>query len=768
MTTDIQLLRSSVARKRPDPSQLLDGQAAINTNAEEPGLFFKLTDGNLTKIGPALYNTNGNAPNSSPAGTAGNAIGETWLDGRSNYDSAILRVWNGANWLTSSGFTVDETSGDFSLARRITGTALIGNGTGDDSFIKFPNDTEANRPVAPEAGMARFNTTDNVFEVYNGTSWVTYLSTGGGGGGDITINDITVDGDANLGSSCGASTITINGVTAINCDTTIGATTGNTLTVTSRIASDLIPNTTSRDLGSNSLRWAEAWITTLNASGSNILGSGCNTTLTVNSAANFLCNATVGADAANTVTFNSSVASNFIPDGDETRDLGSATRRWNRIFVSEVDLVGDLVVGDNCTTSFTVNSITNINCSMTIGAGTAGQTLNIRSAISSGLISDGQSRDIGSTLTPWNNVFTNNLTVGTNVTLGSNCGTSTVTVNGVLTQNCETNYLNAVTQWNRTELRFSPTSTPAAGSTFVGFQAPATIAANVVWSLPNVDGSPGQVLSTDGGGNLSWVSTQAPGADLTVQGNLVVEGNTTLGNSCVSDTLTVNAVSTFNCNNTFGQNNTTLVTFNSAVDHNADTRLINRSELKFHTGNNATNHVGFRAPATINSTAMWQLPPGDGGNGTVLTTNGTGELSWQAVASNVQPVTVGDSAPTAGLANGQLWWNSSETANNGSNRLYVYYDDGDSQQWVDASPAGAGATNFVFNADIIPTQDNAFDIGSATNRVAEVYANEVFTGDLHMKNERGDWTLIEEEEFLSIRCNKTGKRFKFLMEQLDD
>jgi hypothetical protein len=35
---------------------------------------------------------------------------------------------------------------------------------------------------------------------------------------------------------------------------------------------------------------------------------------------------------------------------------------------------------------------------------------------------------------------------------------------------------------------------------------------------------------------------------------------------------------------------------------------------------------------------------------------------------------------------------------------------------------------------------------------------------LHLRNERGDYTLIEEEDCLTIRFNKTGKRYKFVLE----
>jgi hypothetical protein len=43
--------------------------------------------------------------------------------------------------------------------------------------------------------------------------------------------------------------------------------------------------------------------------------------------------------------------------------------------------------------------------------------------------------------------------------------------------------------------------------TTVGFKAPNTeIVEDVIWTLPDVDGEPGQVLATDGFGNLEWAT----------------------------------------------------------------------------------------------------------------------------------------------------------------------------------------------------------------------------------------------------------------------
>ena len=44
----------------------------------------------------------------------------------------------------------------------------------------------------------------------------------------------------------------------------------------------------------------------------------------------------------------------------------------------------------------------------------------------------------------------------------------------------------------------------ANGTNYVAFQAPASVAANVTWTLPGADGTAGQFLQTDGSGTLTW------------------------------------------------------------------------------------------------------------------------------------------------------------------------------------------------------------------------------------------------------------------------
>lgn len=65
---------------------------------------------------------------------------------------------------------------------------------------------------------------------------------------------------------------------------------------------------------------------------------------------------------------------------------------------------------------------------------------------------------------------------------------STITVNDNLTLNAQA------------DLRFADSDS----SNWVAFQAPASIASNVTWTLPASDGTNGQLLKTNGSGTLSW------------------------------------------------------------------------------------------------------------------------------------------------------------------------------------------------------------------------------------------------------------------------
>lgn len=111
--TPVQLLRSEVLLKRPDPTKLLPGQPGVNTNFQEPGLFFADNTGNsLFKVGPCSVGLV--APNTGATGapgSLGNTVGELWLDLTSTFDrpGPALRVWSGTSWIDAMPYRYANT-----------------------------------------------------------------------------------------------------------------------------------------------------------------------------------------------------------------------------------------------------------------------------------------------------------------------------------------------------------------------------------------------------------------------------------------------------------------------------------------------------------------------------------------------------------------------------------------------------------------------------------------------------------------------------------
>lgn len=95
----IQNLRSGTADKRPDPSNLANGQIAINYNEGDPAVYFKGDTGGLVKVAPTYVGST--APNATPGGFSGNSLGETWLD--TSITPPIFKVFDGTTFVEAGG-----------------------------------------------------------------------------------------------------------------------------------------------------------------------------------------------------------------------------------------------------------------------------------------------------------------------------------------------------------------------------------------------------------------------------------------------------------------------------------------------------------------------------------------------------------------------------------------------------------------------------------------------------------------------------------------
>ena len=118
----------------------------------------------------------------------------------------------------------------------------------------------------------------------------------------------------------------------------------------------------------------------------------------------------------------------------------------------------------------------------------------------------------------------------------------------------------------QSDLRFGD----ADSSNWVAFQAPATVASNITWTLPNADGTSGQVMVTDAAGVLSWAtrarldaaqsfSAAQRGSVVTLTSGATVTPDFAVGNN-FSLTLGTNATLVNPSNQTAGQSGTIVVT----------------------------------------------------------------------------------------------------------------------------------------------------------------------------------------------------------------
>ena len=84
----------------------------------------------------------------------------------------------------------------------------------------------------------------------------------------------------------------------------------------------------------------------------------------------------------------------------------------------------------------------------------------------------------------------------------------------------------------------------------------------------------------------------------------------------------------------------------------------------------------------------------------------------------------------------------------------------------------SGGNVYISTGGIIPANDNAQDLGTASKRWRDIY-----TGDLHLSNEgreggnevdgtTGNWSIQEGEEHLYLINNNNGKKFKFALEEI--
>ena len=168
--------------------------------------------------------------------------------------------------------------------------------------------------------------------------------------------------------------------------------------------------------------------------------------------------------------------------------------------------VGDdlAVTGGDITTSAATATIFNTNAT-TLSAGGAATTLTLGYGSTGASTTNISTGAVAATITKTINIGTGSAASSTtNVNLGSaNGGTVTVNKDLVVSGDISANGTSVMVK----SLRFIETAGDS--KDWVAFQAPASIATSLTWTLPGTDGSNGQVLSTNGSGTLAWATTSS-------------------------------------------------------------------------------------------------------------------------------------------------------------------------------------------------------------------------------------------------------------------
>ena len=180
----------------------------------------------------------------------------------------------------------------------------------------------------------------------------------------------------------------------------------------------------------------------------------------------------------------------------------------------------------------------------------------------------------------------------------------------------------------------------------VTLSCPTGLTASYGLSLPLADGTSGQFLSTNGAGQLQWITQTLPE-------NLVyTNGNT------VSAPMNIGTANGYglslqtNSSARMSISSDGIITTHRPVWAEDTVLIKNQHELRLE--DSAARWIALKSPATLAAAYTLTLPPDDGDAGEVLITDGAGHLSWTGAPMPAGAVALGGNAVAATMKVGTL------------------------------------------------------------------------------------------------------------------
>jgi hypothetical protein len=354
---------------------------------------------------------------------------------------------------------------------------------------------------------------------------------------------------------------------------------------------------------------------------------------------------------------------------------------------------------------------------------------------------------------------------------------STMTASGAVTANANLSVKNGATGAG-TVILYEDSDD---GSNYAGLKA-GTMASDVTWTLPTADGTSGQVISTDGSGALSWssvsggslinatttIGTGSADAKLASSGehDLILQtGNATTGTITITDGANGNIAVTPNGTGevdiskvdidggaidgtAIGASSASTgafstVTASGAVTANANLSVKNGATSAgtvtlYEDSDDGSNYAGLKA-GTMASDVTWTLPTADGTSGQVISTDGSGALSWSSVSGGSltnATTSIGTGSATANLASDGDYDLVLKTGNSTTGSITI--TDGANGN-ITVTPNGTGQVDI--GTDLTVTgNDITFGNGETISNATDgdfLFTTGTASGALTLKNSNG-------------------------------